>query len=151
MCANTDGTPGSETEYPPAPDFSLEDVEGNVITLADYDNKILFLNFWATWCGPCRKEIPDFIEVYDAHQEKGLEIIGISLDRGGTQQVVQFAERNKINYPIAMATQSIMDDYQPGQFIPTTIIIDRDGKIRHKHVGVLSKSSLEKYFQDLSE
>jgi len=151
MCAKANRTESDETEYTAAPGFTLEDLESNVLTLADYEDKVLFLNFWATWCGPCRQEIPDFIEVYETYKEQGLEIIGVSVDNAGIQKVIQFVEINEINYPIAMYTQDILNDYQPGQFIPTTIIIDREGNIRRKHIGVMSKSVLEKYFQDLTE
>ncbi len=131
---------------PLAPDFALSDLNGNTIALEDYKGKIVFLNFWATWCPPCRAEIPDFIEIYDKYKEQGLEIIGISLDRMSEAKLKQWVKKNKINYPIIMATPDLVNDYQPGQFIPSTILIDAQGRIRHKHVGVLNKTTMEKYF-----
>lgn len=133
-----------------APDFVLKDLKGANVALSDYKGKVIFLNFWATWCGPCRAEIPDFIEAYEKYNKKGLEIIGISLDRGGSAKVLAFVEEHKINYPIVMGTQKVLNDYQPGHFIPTTIIIDRNGKIKHKHVGIMDKETLEKIFLGLS-
>lgn len=131
---------------PMAPAFTFRDLNGNTVSLEDYKGKVLFLNFWATWCGPCRQEIPDFIEMYDKYQEKGLEIIGISLDRLSESKLKQWVDKNKINYPVVMATQEVVNDYQPGQFIPSTILIDAQGRIRHKHVGLLNKTTMEKYF-----
>ena len=121
--------------FPDAPDFFLKDLNGNEVTLDDFKGKVLFVNFWATWCPPCREEIPGFVETYAVYHEKGMEILGISLDRQGVYVVKKFAEKYEVNYPIALGTQQLVQDYQPGQYIPTTIIIDREGKIRHRHVG----------------
>ncbi|MCD6517698.1 MAG: TlpA family protein disulfide reductase [Candidatus Aminicenantes bacterium] len=137
--------------FPDAPDFFLKDLNGNEVTLDDFEGKVLFVNFWATWCPPCREEIPGFVEAYAVYHEKGMEILGISLDRQGADVVRKFAEKYEVNYPIALGTQQLVQDYQPGQYIPTTIIIDREGKIRHRHVGYMDKTVLEKYFLELSQ
>ena len=137
--------------FPDAPDFFLKDLNGNEVTLDDFKGKVLFVNFWATWCPPCREEIPGFVEAYAVYHEKGMEILGISLDRQGVYVVKKFAEKYEVNYPIALGTQQLVQDYQPGQYIPTTIIIDREGKIRHRHVGYMDKTVLEKYFLELSQ
>lgn len=136
---------------PVAPEFRLKDLEGNEVALSDFKGKVIFLNFWATWCGPCKYEIPDFIEVYDKYNEKGLEIIGISLDRIGVGKLQNFVEEYKINYPIVLGSQKVQDDYKPGQFIPVTFIIDREGKIRHRQVGPMRKDTIEKIFLYLEE
>jgi len=149
VCMKAEKSEISSSDLPDAPDFVLEDLEGKEIALADYRDKVVFLNFWATWCPPCREEIPDFVNAYEEHRAAGLQIIGVSVDRDGAEKVADFAEENKINYPIVMATQKIVKDYQPGQYIPTTIIIDRTGKIRHKHIGYMSKEVMEKYFLEL--
>jgi len=137
--------------FPDAPDFFLKDLNGNEVTLDDFEGKVLFVNFWATWCPPCREEIPGFVETYAVYHEKGMEILGISLDRQGADVVKKFTEKYEVNYPIALGTQQLVQDYQPGQYIPTTIIIDREGKIRHRHVGYMDKTVLEKYFLELSQ
>ncbi len=142
---------GLESEFPQAPDFILEDLEGNTHTLADYEGRVIFLNFWATWCPPCRQEIPGFMELHEQYKDQGMVILGISLDQKGEKVVKAFAENNDIVYPLALATQEIMDDYQPGQYIPVTITIDKDGRIRDRHVGFMAKNDMEKLFLQLNQ
>ena len=137
-------------EYPAAPDFELTDLNGNIHTLSDFDGKVIFINFWATWCPPCRQEIPGFIEIYEANKDKGMVMLGISLDETGPEAVRSFIKNIKINYPVVMATMRVYQDYNPGAYIPTTFVIDKNGKIRHKHVGYLSKKKLERYFLELN-
>jgi peroxiredoxin len=136
-----------------APDFTVTDLQGQRHSLSDYAGKVLFLNFWATWCPPCRAEIPEFVETYKANKEKGLEILGISVDVKGRDVVAAFVEKYKINYPVVLekksVTEKLVEDYEPGQFIPTTIIIDKQGRVRHKHVGLLDKKALLEYFNSL--
>lgn len=137
-----------------APNFELTDLTGKMVSLSDYKGKVLFLNFWATWCPPCRAEIPDFVEAYQENKAKGLEIIGISLDINDRDAVVSFVEKYKINYPIVLesrsTTQQLIDDYRPGQFIPTTIVIDKQGRIRRKQVGQMNKRMLLSFFNELA-
>ncbi|HUU37354.1 MAG TPA: TlpA disulfide reductase family protein [Candidatus Desulfaltia sp.] len=147
-------TTSAQDNYASAPNFKLTDINGKMITLSDYKGKVLFLNFWATWCPPCREEIPDFIEAYAEQKANGLEIVGISLDTKGKEAVAAFVEKYKINYPVVLETgrntEKIINDYQPGQYIPTTIIIDKSGRIRHKEVGAIDKETLLKHFQRLA-
>ena len=147
-------TTSAQGNYASAPNFKLTDINGKTITLSDHKGKILFLNFWATWCPPCREEIPDFIEAYAEQKANGLEIVGISLDTNGKEAVAAFVEKYKINYPVVLETgrntEKIINDYQPGQYIPTTIIIDKSGRIRHKEVGAIDKETLLKHFQRLA-
>ena len=134
-----------------APHFTLTDLKGKRISLSDYEGKVLFLNYWATWCPPCRAEIPDFIEVYDEYKDKGLEILGVSVDDISPDKVNDFVRRNKMNYPVAMATQELFQDYQPPRAIPTTLVIDGDGKIQYKKVGLMSKKELIDLFNKFSK
>ena len=129
-------------EDPVAPDFNLEDLNGTELSLSDFEGKVLFLNFWATWCPPCRAEIPDFIEVYDKYKDMGLAILGISVDQISAKKVGEFVKKNKMNYPVAMATKKLFQDYPSPGAIPTTLVIDAMGKIRHKKVGVMSQQEL---------
>jgi len=140
-----------EKNYPDAPDFTLTDLSGNNISLSSFNGKVVFLNFWATWCPPCRKEIPGFIEIYEKYKDQGIVIIGISVDKTGVDSVRDFVEKEKITYPVVMGNSDIVNDYKPGRFIPTTIIVDKNGKIRHKHVGYMDKDTLEKNFLDLNK
>ncbi len=151
VCAKTEKTSIFGNNSSQAPDFVVKDLKGREISLSNYSNKVVFLNFWATWCGPCKAEIPDFIEAYKQYKDKGMEIIGISVDRISPNSVLKFVEEYKINYPVAMSTNKIQKDYEPGPYIPTTIIIDQKGKIRHKHIGYMNKETFIDYFLKLTE
>ena len=135
------------TEASAAPDFSLRDIQGNTVTLSSYKGKVLFLNFWATWCPPCRKEIPDFIEAYRELKGEGLEILGLSLDELTEAEVAEWVKSAGINYPVAMATPEIVGAYEPGQFIPATIVVDGRGRIRHRESGLMTKAALVRLFR----
>jgi len=134
----------------PAPGFSLKDLGGKAITLESLKGRIIVLNFWATWCPPCRAEIPDFVAFYAANKDKGLEIVGVTVDTIPASQVLAFARQNKMSYPVAMSTEKILGSYGPIDAIPTTFIIDKTGRIRHTQVGLLSKDVLELWFAKLS-
>ena len=134
-----------------APDFKIKDFNGKEHTLAEYKGKVLFLNFWATWCPPCRAEVPEFVEAYKEYKSQGLEILGISVDEGGVEAVKPFAAKYKINYPLAMVTEQIYNDYQPGAYIPTTIVIDKSGRIHDKVVGQIDKESFLAAFKKLKD
>jgi peroxiredoxin len=134
----------------PAPGFSLKDLGGKPVTLDSYRGKVVILNFWATWCPPCRAEIPDFVDVYNANKVKGLEIIGVSVDTIPAAQVLTFVQKYKITYPVAMFSKKIVGDYGPIDAIPTTFIIDKTGRVRHTQVGILEKETLEGWVSKLS-
>ena len=149
-CVQAEKT-GNPAEHLQAPEFALKDLNGNTITLSSLKGKVVFLNLWATWCPPCVREIPDFIETYTEYKDKGLEIIGISVDNEGSAKVLEFVKQKKINYPVVMYTSQFIRDYMPGNAIPVTIIIDPEGKIRHKKIGLTNKAFLESWFQKLIE
>jgi len=136
----------AQSENVPAPDFALKDLQGKDIKLADYKGKVLVLNFWATWCPPCRAEIPDFVEAYTANKDKGLEILGLSVDRMTADKLLPFVNKAKINYPVVLADAKIVQDYEPGDYIPATIIIDKKGILRRRHVGQMDKNTLVRLF-----
>jgi peroxiredoxin len=140
-----------EEEPTPAPDFSVTDLKGNPLTLASYKGKVLVLNFWATWCPPCREEIPDFIEAYKNLRSQGLEILGLSVDRIPAERLREWTERAGMNYPVAMATRPIIAGYEPGDYIPATIIIDRNGLIRYRSSGLMDKDTLVRLFREYSK
>ncbi|MDI6792749.1 MAG: TlpA disulfide reductase family protein [bacterium] len=126
-----------------APDFTLDKLEGGVLTLSDLVGKVVILDFWATWCPPCRMEIPGFVELYSKYKGKGVEIIGLSLDRQGESVVRSFAQQHQINYPLVMATPEIVMAYGGVQSIPTTFLIDRQGNIANRHIGFAAKDVFE--------
>ena len=145
-----------------APDFSLADLDGNTITLQQMKGKVVLLNFWGTWCGPCRKEIPDFINLSKKYKKDGLEIVGITLTSGPPENIKAFADKWGINYKLLTdikgnETQTITALY--GQAtgkritgIPTTFIIDREGDIQKRYVGPRSEAifynDLKKYLKN---
>ncbi|MCK5832512.1 TlpA family protein disulfide reductase [bacterium] len=132
----------------PAPNFTLVDLEGNKISLSDYAGKVVILDFWAVWCGPCRMEIPGFIELQNKYKSEGLVILGVSLDRNHST-VPGYAKKTGINYPIVFGDQHIVTAYGNVASIPTTFIIDRNGCIKEKLIGYHSKDQLEKYIKPL--
>ncbi len=141
----------SQEETTPAPDFSLKDIRGRSLALGDFKGKVLVLNFWATWCPPCRQEIPDFIEAYKSLKGQGLEIVGLSVDRLTPDKLGAWAEEVGINYPVALATPEIVASYEPGDYIPATIIVDGKGRIRFRNVGPLDKDTLTRLFKEFKE
>jgi len=126
-----------------APNFSLKSYDGKIVELAKLKGKVVIVNFWATWCGPCRAEIPDFIKVYNAYKSKGLEIIGIALDEDGWSVVKPFIDTNKVNYPVVLGNAQVVQQYGGIEGIPTTFIVDKKGNIVDHQVGMLTKTMLE--------
>lgn len=137
------------TEKAPAPEFNLKNLSGKEVKLSDYKGKVVIVNFWATWCGPCRAEIPSFVSLRERYHGRGLEIIGISLDEGDQESVGAFAERFNINYPIVLGTMETVEAYGPMNAIPTTFVIDRQGQVRSRHLGMMSFSEIEEAIKDL--
>ena len=127
-----------------APDFSLKTSSGKNIVLSKLKGKTVVVNFWATWCGPCRAEIPGFLEVYQKYKEKGLEIVGIALDQGGWNDVEPFVKKFNISYPVVLGNERVAEQYGNIDVIPTTFIVDKNGNIVNRHIGYLKKEDFEK-------
>jgi peroxiredoxin len=122
-----------------AAEFSLINLVGEEVTSEQFEGKVVILNFWATWCGPCRFEIPDFIKIYKKYQKDGLEIVGIAVSSGSAVQIQKFVDKWGINYPVLTGDEKYLQDLANkygGIFgIPTTFLIDRKGVIREKWIG----------------
>ena len=119
----------------PAPEFKVSTLDGKPITLADYKSKVILLNFWATWCGPCRAEIPDLVELQSKYKDQ-LQIIGLVVDDDDEDGVKKFAERFGINYPVAMATDELRTEYGGIPALPTSFVLDGEGRVVQKHEGL---------------
>ena len=124
----------------------LPDLQGRPQTLARYRGKVLVVNFWATWCPPCREEIPDFVKMQQEYESKGLQFVGIALDT--SQQVAGFAQEFGINYPLLLGgireSETLRGLGNPGGGLPYTLIYDRDGRLREKIMGGLDRARLER-------
>jgi peroxiredoxin len=125
---------------PMAPDFSLQDISDQKVSLSDFRGKVVLVDFWATWCPPCRMSIPELVKLQDKYRAEGLEILGISLDDPAddlNRYLNEFKVKFKINYRILRFNPKVMQDYfgMESPAIPTMFVIDRDGKIREKIVG----------------
>jgi peroxiredoxin len=127
-----------------APDFALTDLSDKTVRLADFKGKIILLDFWATWCAPCREEIPDFVELQKQYAEKGFTILGISLDEEGAAVVKPFTQELGINYPVLIGNTQVSAAYGGIQALPTAFLIGRDGRILQTFVGDRGKPDFER-------
>jgi thiol-disulfide isomerase/thioredoxin len=119
----------------PIPPFLLRDLDGQVVSTAGWHGKVVLLNFWATWCPPCRDEIPEMIELQKRFKDK-LQIVGVSMDDSPPDEVRQFAEEMKIDYPIVMGSRTLSGEYGGVPALPTTFVVNTDGRIVQKHEGI---------------
>lgn len=143
LSTSTADSASRATANQPSPAWELKDVDDKTVKSSDFAGKVVILDFWATWCGPCRMEIPGFIELQKQYADKGLVVIGVSLDQDGASAVKPFAEKMGINYPIVLGDETIVSAFGGIEGIPTTFIIDRTGNIVRKHVGYASKAEFE--------
>jgi thiol-disulfide isomerase/thioredoxin len=134
---------GLHADPMPASAWSLQNLDGKTVNLSDFKGKVLVLNFWATWCPPCRAEIPDFIELQKEYRGRNVAFVGASVDSVQPTEVAAFVKKAGINYPIVMATPDVAEKYGADQAIPVTIIIDSQGRIVDSHLGMVTKSYVE--------
>ena len=139
--------PGSSlahlTQSSPAPDFSLQSLDGKTMRLSDFRGKAVLLNFWATWCGPCKIEMPWFVDLQKEYGSQGLQIVGVAMDDASKEDIAKFAKDLGVNYPILIGKEAVGDEYGGVPALPETFFIGRDGKIVDKIIGLKGKGEIE--------
>ncbi|MBT5904084.1 MAG: TlpA family protein disulfide reductase [Opitutaceae bacterium] len=131
------------------PEWSLARLDGSVLRSSDLRGKVVVLDFWATWCPPCRAEIPGYIEMQRDLAGEDLVIVGVSLDEGGPAVVQEFADRMGINYELVMGDNEVVNGFGGVQVIPTTFLIDREGQVRHRKEGMMSREDYESIVREV--
>jgi peroxiredoxin len=126
-----------------APEFALKDANGETVHLADYRGKVVLLDFWATWCGPCKIEIPWFMEFEQQLKDRGFAVVGVSMDEDGWKVVKPYIQQYKVNYRILLGNDQVGEIYGGVESLPTTFIIDRQGKIASVHIGLSGKDEFK--------
>jgi thiol-disulfide isomerase/thioredoxin len=126
-----------------APNFDLATLDGHRVKLSDYRGRAVLLNFWATWCSPCKVEMPWFVELQKKYGNDGLVILGIAMDDSDAPKIAQFASEMGVNYPVLLGTDKVSEQYGNVEFLPTSFYIDREGKIVGKGTGLLGRSEIE--------
>jgi thiol-disulfide isomerase/thioredoxin len=126
-----------------APDFSLESLDGSSVRLSDLRGKAVLLNFWATWCGPCKIEMPWFVDLQKQYGSQGLQIVGVAMDDASKEDIGKFAKDMGVNYPILIGKESVGDQYGGVPALPESFLISRDGKIVDKIIGLRGKAEIE--------
>jgi thiol-disulfide isomerase/thioredoxin len=135
-------------QHLPAPDFTLPQLDGHDLRLSSYRGKVVLLDFWATWCDPCREEIPHLVELQQRYGDSGLQIIGVSMD-DSSDPVRPFSQQFHMNYPVVMGTAQTGAMYGGILGLPITFLIGRDGRIYTKHIGATSAEVFEKEIKSL--
>jgi peroxiredoxin len=131
-----------------APDFVLTDEKGATVELSQYKGRVVLLDFWATWCHGCKTEIPWYIEFENKYKDRGLAVIGVSMDADGWESVKPFVAEEKMNYPVVIGNDGLGGRYNLTN-MPLTLLIDRNGKIADSHTGVVDKATWEREIQEL--
>jgi peroxiredoxin len=139
----------AHTDRKPAPAFTLQDANGASVKLADYKGKVVLLNFWATWCGPCAMEIPWFTEFQQQYKSRGFEVLGVSMDDDGWSVVKPYLSEHKINYRVVLGNDSVGQLYGGVDSLPTSFLIDQQGRVAYVHVGLVAKSDYLNEIQNL--
>jgi len=135
------------SSHPMAPEFALTDINGQRLDLASYRGEVVLLDFWATWCAPCKTEIPHFIDMQNKYGSQGLQVIGLSMD-DSVGPVKKFYAEEKINYPVAVADDKLAEAYGGVLGLPIAFLIDRDGRIIAKHTGETEAAVFEKEIEE---
>ena len=124
-------------------ELTLKDIEGHDVRLSDYRGKVVLVNFWATWCPPCRKEIPDLIKLQRDYKNRGLQVIGVTYPPEDLAEVRKFVREAKVNYPVAVGTKETKSLFSSSEALPLTIVIGKDGRVRDIIEGILLPEEFE--------
>ena len=130
-----------------APDFDLRTLDGSKVKLSDFRGKAVLLNFWATWCPPCKVEMPWFVDLQNKYGKDGLVVLGVAMDDSEASKIAAFAHEMGVNYPVLLGNDQVSDDYGNVQVLPTTFSIDRNGMVVDKMAGLLSRQEIEQQVQ----
>lgn len=134
---------GLQTKNGLAPDFTLQSLDGKSVRLSDFRGKAVVLNFWATWCAPCKIEMPWFVELQKQYGPDGLQFLGVAMDDASAKDIADFASSMGVNYPILIGKEAVGDVYGGVQFLPETFFIDRDGKVLDRIFGLRGRGEIE--------
>lgn len=134
-----------------APDLELKDLRGRSVRLSGYKGKVVLINFWATWCPPCRAEMPDLVRLQKVYKGRGLQVIGITYPPTNRHEVTRFVRRFKINYPILLGMRKTKALFDEGETLPITVVMDREGNIRELIEGILLPEEFEEKIKPLLE
>ena len=141
----------SEGQRQKAPNFLLKDADGNPVNLTDYRGKVVLVNFWATWCGPCEVEIPWFVEFEQKYKDQGFAVLGLSMDDDGWKSVRPYIASHKINYRVMIASEVVSQQFGDIDALPTSFVLDRQGRIATNHVGLVDKRDYQNEILKLLE
>lgn len=133
----------------PAPAFESKAINGRTVRLADFKGKVVLLNFWATWCAPCRAEMPELVKLQREYEARGLQVIGVAVPRYRRAAVRRAARRLNLNYPVLYGSRDLVAAYDAGEVLPTTVVIDREGKVRARILGILEPDEFEQSVRPL--
>jgi thiol-disulfide isomerase/thioredoxin len=141
--SGTEHLPGVLGYGTPAPDFTLETLDGKSVSLSSLRGKAVVVNFWATWCGPCKIETPWLVEMQNQYGAQGLQIVGVAMDDSGKDEIARFAKNMGMNYPVALGKEAVGDAYGGVSYLPESFFVGRDGKIVDKIMGLEGRSEIE--------
>ena len=134
---------GPEGRGEVAPEFALQSIDGKTVRLSDFRGKAVLLNFWATWCAPCKIEMPWFVELQKQYGSQGFQIVGVAMDDASASDIKDFAQEMGVNYPVLIGKESVGDAYGGVQFLPENFYIDRNGRVVNRAFGLKGRGEIE--------
>ena len=136
-------------EARPAPDFTLEDASGKKVTLSELKGQVVLLNFWATWCGPCKIEMPWFVDFQRKYKDRGFSVVAVSLDEEGWDVVRPYTDEMQFNFPVVVGNEELVEKFGEMYALPTTLVINKKGEIVATHTGLVDRSVYEEEIESL--